>query len=428
MSSLKVPPMTQEDGAKKTISKLDVARLREDFPILKRQVNGKRLVYLDNAATSQKPNQVIDALSHFYRTSNANIHRGIHTLAQEATKAYEDTRKAVARFLGGVDPHGVVFTRGTTESLNLLAYAWGRHHIGQGDEILLTEMEHHSNLVPWIILSKEKGAVLKHIPVQDDGTLRMEALPGLLSRRTRLVSVMMVSNALGTINPVDEIAAAARKVGALVVLDCAQAAPHLPLDVKNLDADFVAFSGHKMLGPTGVGVLYGTPELLRAMEPFHGGGEMIREVYLDHATWNEVPHKFEAGTPNFADVAAFSAALEYLERTGMEAIRAHEIELTHYAMDQLRKIPSLRLLGPEDPSLRSGVVSFVDQDLHPHDLSQVLDQNGVAIRAGHHCAQPLMRRFNTVATARASFYLYNDKDDVDVLVESIRMARKYFGF
>jgi cysteine desulfurase/selenocysteine lyase len=408
--------------------KLDVSRLRGDFPILKRRVNGKRLVYLDNAATSQKPNQVIDALSHFYRTSNANIHRGIHTLAQEATKAYEDTRKAVARFLGGADPHGVVFTRGTTESLNLLAYAWGRRHIGQGDEILLTEMEHHSNLVPWIMLAKEKGAVLKHLPVRDDGTLQMEALAGLIGQRTRLVSVVMVSNALGTINPVNDIAAAARRVGALVVLDCAQAAPHLTLNLKSLDADFVAFSAHKMLGPTGVGVLYGKPELLRAMEPFHGGGEMIREVKLDHATWNEIPHKFEAGTPNFADVAAFSAALEYLERIGMEAIRAHEVELTRYAMDELRKIPSLRLLGPEDPNQRSGVVSFIDRDLHPHDLSQVLDQNGVAIRAGHHCAQPLMRRFNTVATARASFYLYNDRDDVDGLVESIRIARKCFGF
>jgi len=311
--------------------------------------------------------------------------------------------------------------------LNLLAYAWGRHHIGPGDEILLTEMEHHSNLVPWIILAKEKGAVLRHIPVTEEGTLNLRALGSLMSERTRLVSVMMVSNALGTINPVNEIAAAARKRGALVVLDCAQAAPHLPLDLKELDTDFVAFSAHKMLGPTGVGILYGKPDLLRAMEPFHGGGEMIREVMLDHATWNEVPHKFEAGTPNFADVAAFSAAIEYLERIGMEAIRAHEIELTRYAMDALRKIPSLRLLGPEDPSQRSGVVSFVDQDLHPHDLSQVLDQNGVAIRAGHHCAQPLMRRLKTVATARASFYLYNDRDDVDALVESIRLARKYFG-
>jgi cysteine desulfurase/selenocysteine lyase len=411
---------------------LNVAKIREDFPILKRQVHGKRLVYLDNAATTQKPERVIEALSHFYRTSNANIHRGIHKLAEEATGLYEGTRKAVARFLsaGGsaADPHGVVFTRNATEAINLVAYAWGRRNIHAGDEILLTEMEHHSNLVPWILLAREKGAVLKHIPLQADGTLRLEALDELVTPRTRIVSCMMVSNALGTINPVNEIAAAARRVGALVVLDGAQALPHIPVDVKRLDFDFLAFSAHKMLGPTGVGVLYAKPELLRSTDPFLGGGEMIREVHHDRATWNEVPHKFEAGTPNIADVVAFSSAIEYLEELGMDAVRAHEMELCRYAMEELRKIPSVRILGPEDARLRSGVVSFIDQEIHPHDLSQVLDQSGVAIRAGHHCAQLVMRYFKTVATARASFYIYNDRDDVDVLVQSIRDARKYFGF
>ncbi|HVR76670.1 MAG TPA: cysteine desulfurase [Planctomycetota bacterium] len=407
---------------------LDVARIREDFPILKRKVHGKRLVYLDNAATTQKPNQLIDAIASFYRTSNANIHRGIHKLAEEATQAYEGTRKTVAKFIGGADPRGVVFTRNSTEALNLVAYSWGRHNVAAGDEILLTEMEHHSNLVPWIILAKEKGAVIKHIPLREDGTLRMEALPGLISPRTRIVSVMMVSNALGTINPVEEIAAAARKVGAIVVLDAAQAVPHLSLDVQRLDFDFLAFSAHKMLGPTGVGVLVAKPEMLRSMDPFLGGGEMIREVWPDHATWNEVPHKFEAGTPNITDVAAFSASIGYLESIGMAAVRAHEMELTAYAMAELRKIPSIRIFGPEAPELRSGLVSFVDLDIHPHDLSQSLDLDGIAIRAGHHCAQLVMRAFNTVATARASFYIYNDRDDVDALVESIRRTRKQFGF
>ena len=407
---------------------LDVAGIREDFPILRRTVHSKRLVYLDSAATSQKPNQVIDAIADFYRTTNANIHRGLHTLSQEATTAYEATRGAVARFLGGLDPEGVVFTRNATEALNLVAYAWGRRNIREGDEILLTQMEHHSNLVPWIILAEEKGAILKHIGVKDDGTLEMEDLDRLLSPRTRLVSVMMVSNALGTINPVQEIAARARKVGAAVILDGAQAVPHLPLDATKLDFDFLAFSAHKMLGPTGVGVLYARKDLLQSLEPFLGGGEMIREVQLDRATWNDAPHRFEAGTPNIADVIAFSAAIEYLERIGMDAVRAHEVELLAYALEGLRSIPSLRIFGPQECTLRSGVISFMDRDVHPHDLSQYLDQNGVAIRAGHHCAQPLMRRLGTVATARASFYLYNDRDDVDMLVGSIRSARKYFGF
>lgn len=406
---------------------LDVARIREDFPILKRQINGKRLAYLDNAATSQKPESLISALADFYRTSNANVHRGIHTLAQEATTQYEHSRKKVAAYLGVKDHHSIVFTRGTTESLNLLAYAWGRQNVQAGDEILLSEMEHHSNIVPWIQLAKEKSAVLKYIPLRDDGTLAVGRLGDVLSEKTKVVSVMMVSNALGTINPVEEITRAARRVGALVILDAAQAAPHMALDMEQIDCDFLAFSAHKMLGPTGVGVLYGRLEILNEMEPFLGGGEMIREVHLDRATWNEVPWKFEAGTPNIADVAAFQEAIDYLQEVGMEAVREHEISLTRYALERLQDLGGLRIFGPLEAEQRSGVISFTDPDVHPHDLSTVLDMHGVAIRAGHHCAQPLMRRLNVVATARASFYLYNDRDDVDQLVDGLVAARRYFS-
>ena len=406
---------------------IDPQALRRDFPILARKVHGRRLVYLDNAATTQKPNAVIDALSHYYRTSNANIHRGIHTLAQEATEAYEGTRDRVAEFLGGVDKHGVIFTRNATEAINLVAYAWARRELKAGDEVLLTEMEHHSNLVPWILLAKERGVVLRHIPVRDDGTLDLEAAEQLLSPRTKLVSVMWVSNALGTINPIEEIVRRARAVGAKVLVDAAQAVPHLPVDIKSLAPDFVAFSAHKMMGPTGVGVLWGNPELLAGMEPFLGGGEMIRRVDLQDATWNDVPWRFEAGTPNIADVVAFGTALEYLKRLGMTAIRAHELSLTRYALEVLGRLRFLRVLGPTEAEERSGVVSFVDDTIHPHDLSTILDSFGVAIRAGHHCAQPLMRRLDLMATARASFYVYNDRDDIDSLVEGLLEARRRFG-
>lgn len=408
--------------------RIDVEQVRADFPILQRKVHGKRLVYLDNAATTQKPNALIDAISDFYRTSNANIHRGIHRLAEEATQAYEGTRKVVARFLGGADYHGIVFTRNATEAINLVAHAWGRKELVQGDEILLTEMEHHSNLVPWILLAQEKGVVLRHIPILADGTLDLEVVPRLLSSRTRLIACTMVSNALGTINPVDRIAAMARSVGAKVLLDAAQAAPHVPIDVQRLDFDFLAFSAHKMMGPTGVGVLYARPELLGSMNPFLGGGEMIREVRHTKATWNDVPHKFEAGTPNIADVAAFAKSIEYIEALGMDAVREHEKALCAHAIAKLSEVPSIRIYGPLKPEARSGLVSFTDRDIHPHDLSQWLDHDGIAVRAGHHCAQLVMRAFNTVATARASFYVYNDKDDIDALVASIRSARKFFGF
>ncbi|MBI4482198.1 MAG: cysteine desulfurase [Acidobacteria bacterium] len=406
---------------------MDVQRLRADFPILDRKVHGKRLVYLDSAATTQKPEAVIEALSHYYRTFNANIHRGIHSLAEEATEAYEQTRRKVASFIGGVEPRSIIFTRNATEGLNLVAYAWGRHHVGSGDEILLTEMEHHSNLVPWMLLAREKGAVLKHIPITDEGELRLDCLSDLMTARTKVVSVTLVSNVLGTINPVREIADAAHRYGALMVVDGAQGVPHLPVDVRALDCDFLAFSGHKMLGPTGVGVLYGRPELLMNMEPFLGGGEMIREVRLDRATWNDIPWKFEAGTPNIADVVAFSAALDYLEAVGMDAVRAHEVELTGYGLERLLSLGWIKIYGPRDPDRRGGVLAFNDPEIHAHDLSTILDQYGIAIRAGHHCAQPLMRRLGAAATSRASFYLYNDRDDIDALVEALIAAGKYFG-
>ncbi len=405
---------------------LDVSRIREDFPILQRQVHGKRLVYLDSAATSQKPNCVINALSFFYRTINANIHRGVHTLSEESSSAYEALREKIANFIGGVDARGIVFTRNTTESLNMVALSWGKSNIKEGDEILLTEMEHHSNLVPWILLAKETGAVLKHIPVTDNGTLDMAAFYKLLNKKTKLVSVSIVSNVLGTINPVEEIIDAAHKNGSVTVLDGAQSVPHIVTDAKTLDCDFLAFSAHKMLGPTGIGVLYGKPEILEQMEPYLGGGGMIEQVELCNATWAEIPWKFEAGTPNYADVAAFSSAIDYLERIGMGVIREHEKEITEYAVEKLLEFDDLILYGPQDPEIQAGVFTFFHNKIHPHDLSTILDRDGIAIRAGHHCAQPLMMKYKIPATARASAYIYNDKEDIDELVESLNKAKRFF--
>jgi cysteine desulfurase/selenocysteine lyase len=404
----------------------DVAAIRKDFPILKRLVHGKRLVYLDNAATTHKPHMFLDALCVYFNTMNANIHRGLHTLAEESTAAYEGCRRTVAGLLGGVDERGVVFTRNATESINLVAQAWARPRLRAGDEILLTEMEHHSNLVPWIMLARQTGAVLRHVPVRDDGHLDLDALPRLLTEKTRLVSVIHASNVLGTINPVRRIADAAHAVGAAVLVDAAQSVPHMPVDVAALGCDFLAFSAHKMLGPTGVGVLVAKPETLEAMDPFLGGGEMIREVYLDRATWNDVPWKFEAGTPNIAGVVAFAASIDYLRRLGLDAVRAHEVQLTRYALERLGALGFLTLYGPADAEARGGVVAFNDSHIHSHDLSTILDRRGIAIRAGHHCAQPLMRRLNVPATARASFYIYNDRDDIDALVEGLKEARRYF--
>ncbi len=407
---------------------LDVRRIRLDFPILDRRVHGKPLVYLDNAATSQKPRQVIDALTAYYIRSNANIHRGIHALAEEATAAYEAVRLQVARFIHAPSERGIVFTRNTTEAINLFAHAWGRSRLKAGDQILLSEMEHHSNLVPWQLLAKATGASLAFVPVTDDGRLELGKLDALLTRRTKLVALTHMSNVLGTINPIQDIVQRAHRVGALALIDAAQSAPHLPLDVQQLGADAVAFSAHKMLGPTGVGVLWAREELLEAMEPFLGGGEMISDVQLTSSTWNEIPWKFEAGTPNIADVIAFGEALAYLGRLGMDQVQAHEQELTLYAYRRLREQPDITLYGPDPHTTpRGGVVSFNLQGLHPHDVGTVLDAEGVAIRAGHHCAKPLMRRLGVAATARASFYIYNTLEEVDRLLEALQAVRSFFS-
>ncbi len=405
---------------------IDTKRIREDFPILKREVHGKPLVYFDNAATTQKPQSVIDAIVEYYSSYNANIHRGIHALAEEATAKYESTRQRVADFIGAPDAANIVFTRNTTESINLVAHAWGRKFLTAGDEIVLSTMEHHSNLVPWQTLAKEKGAVLRFIDIDDDGQFVQDDIERHIGAKTKLVAVTHMSNVLGTINPVREIADRAHQHGALVLLDGAQSVPHLPVNVQELDCDFLAFSAHKMLGPTGVGVLYAKPELLEEMDPFLGGGEMIRRVQLEESTWNDVPWKFEAGTPNIGDVCAFSAAIDYLSDLGMENVRAHEIEMVQEGVRRLSNVSGITVYGPESAERRGGVISFNLDEVHPHDLGTVLDHHGVAIRAGHHCAQPLMGRLDVVATARASFYVYNEKEEFDALIEGIEAAARLF--
>ena len=409
------------------MSGLDVAALRRDFPALHQEVNGRPLVYLDNAATSQKPRAVLDALAAYYAEDNANVHRGIHELSRRATLAYEGAREKVARFINAGDPSEIVWTRGTTEAINLVANAWGIDSLSPGDEILLSVMEHHSNLVPWQLLARRTGATLRYIEIDDDGKLILDDLPSLLTERTKLVSVTHVSNALGTINPVKDVIAAARRVGALVLLDGAQGAVHTKVDVQTLGADFYAFSGHKMSGPTGIGVLWGRRDLLQAMEPWQGGGEMIEWVERDMSTWADVPHKFEAGTPNIAGAVGMGAAVDYLSSVGMDAIAAHERDLVSYAMERMREVPGVRIYGPPSPTERSAVVSFTMGDAHPHDISTILDAEGVAVRAGHHCAQLVMKRYGLAATARASFYLYTTRDDVDRLVEGLQVVRSIFG-
>jgi cysteine desulfurase / selenocysteine lyase len=397
----------------------DVESVRQDFPILRRTVNGKPLVYLDNAATSQKPRGVIDALVDYYERFNANVHRGVHQLSQEATDAYEAVRRQAARFINASAEEEIVFVRNTTEAINLVAYAWGRHVLEAGDEIVVTELEHHSNLIPWQMAASETGAVLRLVPLRDDGTLDLEQYAALLSDRTRLVAVTQMSNALGTINPVREMAALAHECGALILVDGAQSVPHLPVDVQDLDCDFLAFSAHKMLGPTGVGVLYARKAILDAMPPFQGGGNMILQVWWDHATWNEAPFRFEAGTPNIADVIAFGPALDYLTSLEMTAVREHERALSAYLLEALREVPGLIVYGPRTAERRGGVFSLGFPDIHPHDVGTVLDAEGVAIRAGHHCCQPLMRRLDVAATARASVYLYNTQAEIDTLVRAL---------
>jgi len=409
------------------MSRLDSERIRGDFPILQREVHGRPLVYFDSAATSQKPRAVIDALVHYYEHYNANIHRGIHALAEEATARYEETRQKVADFIGAPGPECIVFTRNTTESINLVANAWGRKRLKPGDEIVLSVMEHHSNLVPWQLIAQATGARLRHIDIDDEGRLRWDDVERLVGEGTKLVAITQMSNVLGTINPVREIAGLAHQRGALVLVDGAQSVPHGPVDVQELDCDFLAFSAHKMLGPTGVGVLYARRELLEEMDPFLGGGEMIRRVRLDEATWNDVPWKFEAGTPNIGDVCAFGAALDYLEGLGMENVRAHELELVRAALRRLSQVSGVTVYGPESPEARGGVIAFNLEEIHPHDLGTVLDRHGIAIRAGHHCAQPLMTRLGVVATARASFYVYNTVDELDSLVEGIEATRRLFS-
>ncbi len=406
---------------------LDTARLREDFPILGREVNGHPLVYLDNAATTQKPRAVIEALTRYYETQNANIHRGIHTLAVEATEAYEGVRAKAARHIGAGNAEDVVFTRNTTESINLVARAWGDANLGEGDEIALTLMEHHSNIVPWQLLAQRTGATLRYAGIDAEGRLDLDSLRALIGPRTKLVAVTHMSNVLGTINPIAEIAEMARSAGALLLVDGAQSAPHLPVDVEALGCDVFAFSAHKMLGPTGVGVLWARPGLLAGMEPFLGGGEMIAIVRPEGSTWAEGPHKFEAGTPNIADVIAFGAALDYLDGLGMANVRAHERRITAYAIEALERSGGIRVHGPRDTAVRGGAVSFEVEGVHPHDVSTIVDAYGIAIRAGHHCAQLLMRHLDVPATNRASFYLYNDEREADALVEALGEVKRVFG-
>ena len=400
--------------------------VREDFPLLKQQMHGKRLVYLDSAATSQKPRVVLEALREYYEEYNANVHRGIYFIAEKATQRYEEARARVARFINAPRPEEIVFTRGTTESINLVSYAWGRANIHKGDEILLTEMEHHSNLVPWQLLAAEKEARLRYLPFDGQGRLAMEELDGLLTERTKLVAVTHQSNVLGTINPVKEIARRAHAVGALVLVDGAQSVPHMPVDVQNLECDFLAFSSHKMCGPTGAGALWARYDLLDAMPPFHGGGEMIMLVQLHETTYKDPPHKFEAGTPNIADCIVWGTAIEYLEGLGMEAIRQHEQQLVAYALGQLREVEGVRTFGPENIEQRGGAIALDIARVHPHDVAQVLDQEGIAVRAGHHCAQPLHRRLGLAASTRASLYLYNTPQDIDALVRGLEVVRRLF--
>jgi cysteine desulfurase / selenocysteine lyase len=420
-----IPGAAREGGAGHDA--LDVAAIRRDFPILARQVHDKPLVYLDNAATSQKPRQVIQALVDYYEQTNANIHRGLHTLAEEATEAYEAARAKAARFIGAAGPEEIVFTRNTTESLNLVAYTWATDNIREGDEIVITTMEHHSNIVPWQWVAQRQGAILKYVEFGDDGTINLADVERLVTPRTKLVSMTHMSNVFGTINPVKEVAKIAHAHGALMLVDGAQSVPHMPVDVADLDCDFLAFSSHKMLGPTGVGVLWGRREILDAMRPFLGGGEMIELVGREETTYNVLPWKYEAGTPNIADVIAFGAAVDYLSALGMARVREHEVELTTYALERIGNIPGVTIYGPKDASKRGGVVAFTVDEVHPHDLGQIVDYDGVAIRAGQHCCQVLATTLGVPATARASFYVYNTPEEVDALVKAVEGARAIFA-
>jgi cysteine desulfurase/selenocysteine lyase len=402
--------------------------IRKDFPILTRTVrDNKPLVYLDNASTTQKPNQVIDAITDYYRNHNANIHRAVYALAEESTEAYEAARDKIANFVNIKNRQELIFVRGTTEAINLVAYAWGRSHINEGDIIVTTEYEHHSNIVPWQLLTQEKRAKLEYIGMDDDGQLILDDLDKYLATgKVKLVTFSLMSNVLGTITDAEKIIAKCKAAGVPTLIDGAQAVPHMKVDLDTLGCDFFAFSGHKMLAPTGIGVLWVRKSVLQTMNPFHGGGDMIREVHKYETTWNDLPYKFEAGTPNIADVIGFGAAIDYLSKIGMDNVRQHEIELTKYAMEEFSKVKGLQIYGTKDITKRGGVISFNFADVHPHDVAQILDEEGIALRSGHHCAQVLMERLNVAATSRASFYIYNTKADVDALINSLKTVAKVF--
>ena len=421
-------PGATEFGSRIRDGRLDAEVVRRDFPIFEREVHGHPLVFLDSASTSQKPQAVIAALDAYYREYTANVHRGIYEIGERATASYEAARASVAKFINAPDAHEVIFTRNATEAINLVAYSWGRHNIRRGDAIVLTEMEHHANLVPWQLLAQEQDGDLEFIPISDDGVLRQDVFEVLLRLKPKLVAFTHVSNTLGTINPVKEMVEAAHAAGALVLLDGAQAVPHVPVDVQAIGADFYAFSGHKMLGPTGSGALWARRELLEAMPPFMAGGDMIREVHLRRSEWNDIPWKFEAGTPDIAAGIGLGAAAEYLRELGMERVREHEMELLTYALVALRREhPDVTLFGPMDAAIRCGVIAFDVPGVHPHDVAQVLDRSGVAVRAGHHCTMPLHERLELPATARASFNVYTTRADVDALVAGLHEVRRIFG-
>ncbi|EAG7909914.1 cysteine desulfurase [Listeria monocytogenes] len=406
---------------------IDIQKIRADFPILAQEINEKPLAYLDNAATSQKPKQVIEALTHYYEFDNANVHRGVHTLAARATDAYESARGKVAKFIHAREVAEIIFTRGTTSAINLVVDSYAEANIEAGDEIVISYLEHHSNLIPWQQLAKRKGAVLKYIELEEDGTISVEQAKKTIGEKTKIVALAHVSNVLGTITPIKEIAAIAHQFGAVILVDGAQAVPHMEVDVVDLDADFYAFSGHKMMAPTGIGALYGKRELLDAMEPTEFGGEMIDFVELYDSTWKELPWKFEAGTPIIGGAIALGAAIDYLAEVGLENIHAHEQALTSYAMEEMSKIEGITIYGPKDASKRCGLVTFNLEGAHPHDIATILDEDGVAIRAGHHCAQPLMKWLDVSSTARASFYIYNTKEEIDALIDGLKLTKEYFG-
>ena len=405
---------------------INLNKIRKDFPILNEKVNGKGLVYLDNAATSQKPKEVIDSLVSYYEKYNSNVHRGVHTLSIKATDEFEKSRIKIQKFINAKSSNEIIFTRNASESLNLIAYSWGKDNISSGDEIYITPFEHHSNIVPWQMLCKEKEAILKYLPLNNNGDIDIKRFSKELSNKTKLVSVTHMSNVLGTVLPLNEIIELAKKYKAVTVVDACQSVPHMPVDVQKIDSDFLCFSGHKMLGPTGIGVLHGKEEILNEMSPFLYGGDMISEVTYEESKWNELPYKFEAGTPNIADSIALGVACEYLDKVGMENIWNHEMELGDYTVNRISELDKFKILGNRSKELRGGVVSFVHEDIHPHDIGSLLDGYGIAIRTGHHCAMPLVRSYGVVAASRASFYLYNNKEEVDKLIEGLKLVEEYF--